>query len=473
MCPHPSARVSRAAVPLTVDWPFDAELLRRHDRPGPRYTSYPTAPHFAAAFGEDRWRAAIRAGNELPAPKPLSLYVHVPYCADPCFYCGCNRVITRDAARASAYLARLRRELAGVAPLFDRHRQVVQLHLGGGTPNFVAPAQLAGLIDAVATGFTLSPSPDRDISIELDPRHIDADGIAVLARAGFNRASLGVQDFDPAVQAAVNRVQEADATLRLIDACRRSGFRSVNVDLIYGLPKQTRAGFARTLAQVLQARPDRLAIYGYAHMPSLFRAQRQIDAADLPDAEQRLVLLGLAVETLCGAGYRYIGMDHFALPDDDLAKAQARGDLHRNFMGYTTHPQTDLVGIGVSAISHIGDTYSQNHRDLPAWESAIDAGRLPLWRGIALDADDRLRADVIQGLMCQGRIDIPAIEQRHDIDFAATFREALRLLEPLRADGIVEVTATGIAATRRGRGLLRAIAQCFDRYLQDARRDAA
>ena len=467
----PSA--SRIFTQVTADWPFDADLLRRHDRPGPRYTSYPTAPQFGAAFDENALRDAIRASNEDPIPRQLSLYVHVPYCASPCFYCGCNRVITRDAGRADAYLTRLQREIEMLAPLFDRDREVVQLHLGGGTPNFIAPSLLAGLVDTIGRNLPLCSAPERDISIELDPRHIDADGIALLAQAGFNRASLGVQDFDRAVQLAVNREQDADATLALIDACRASGFRSVNVDLIYGLPKQTETGFAHTLAQVLEARPDRLAIYGYAHMPTLFRAQRQIDAADLPTAEQRLALLGLAVETLCGAGYRYIGMDHFALPDDDLARAQLRGDLHRNFMGYTTHAQTDLVGVGVSAISHIGETYSQSHRGLPAWEAAIDAGRLPLWRGLALDADDRLRADVIQGLMCQGRVDVREIERQHGIDFADVFREALQLLEPLQADGIVDVTATHIAATRRGRGLLRAIAQCFDRYLQDARRMVA
>lgn len=454
----------------TFDWPFDAELLRRHDRPGPRYTSYPTAPLFNASFDDAAFRSAIRASNEDPIPRQLSLYVHVPYCASPCFYCGCNRVITRDASRADPYLARLQRELEMLAPLFDRDREVVQLHFGGGTPNFIAPQRLAGLVDTIARNFAMSHAPGRDISIELDPRHIDADGIGVLARAGFTRASLGVQDFDPAVQAAVNREQDAAGTLALIAACRTHGFRSVNVDLIYGLPKQTLPGFARTLELVLGARPDRLAIYGYAHMPTLFRAQRQIDVADLPNAEQRLALLGLAVETLCAAGYRYIGMDHFALPNDDLARAQAHGGLHRNFMGYTTHAETDLIGVGVSAISHVGDTYSQSHRDLPGWEAAIDAGRLPLWRGIALDADDRLRADVIQALMCQGQIDIRAIERRHEVDFARTFHDALALLEPLRVDGIVELTATHISATRRGRGLLRAIAQCFDRYLQDARR---
>lgn len=472
LCLPPTARIDRMpTVPArpTRDWPFDADLLRRHDRPGPRYTSYPTAPQFAAGFDAAALRAAIQRSNGDPIPRKLSLYVHVPYCESPCFYCGCNRVITRDGARAGIYATRLQREIELLAPLFDRDRDVVQLHLGGGTPNFLPPWMLAGLVDAIGRNFRISDAATRDISVELDPRHIDAEGIAYLARAGFNRASLGIQDFDPAVQAAVNRVQDPDATLSIIDACRGHGFGSVNVDLIYGLPKQTPAGFARTLERVLAARPDRLAIYGYAHMPTLFRAQRQIDAADLPDAEARLVLLGLAVDTLCAAGYRYIGMDHFALPDDPLAHALDNGTLHRNFMGYTTHAATDLVGFGVSAISHVGDTYSQNPRDLPGWEAAIDAGRLPVWRGIELTADDRLRADVIQRLMCRGVVDVGEIERVHGVRFAEVFADALALLAPLQADGIVDVSPTRISATPRGRGLLRAIAQCFDAYLHKAR----
>lgn len=447
------------------DWRFDPELLRRYDRPGPRYTSYPTAPRFGPDFGEDALRAVARRSNEAPIPRQLSLYVHVPYCRSPCFYCGCNRVISRDAEKGQRYLDRLQREVALVAPLFDRDREVVQLHLGGGTPNFLSPRQLGGLVDTLRRHFCFSHVLDRELSIELDPRFVSAGDVEALAAIGFNRASLGVQDFDPTVQRAVNRVQGIDETLAVLDACRRYGMQSVNVDLIYGLPRQTLEGFARTLEAVVAARPDRLAIYGYAHMPTLFKAQRQIDAGELPGAEARLALLELAVERLGAAGYAYIGMDHFALPEDALARARREGGLHRNFMGYTTHADTDLVGLGVSAISHVGDSFSQNQRDLPAWEAALDAGRLPLWRGLKLDDDDVLRADIIQRLMCRGEIDVREVERRYGICFGSYFSEALAALRPLQDDGLVQCPPGTIRATPRGRALLRTIAMCFDRYL--------
>jgi len=445
--------------------PFDAELLRRYDRPGPRYTSYPTAPQFSGDFGEAEFREMAKLSNGDPIPRRLSLYAHIPFCFSPCFYCGCNRVITRDHSRADAYLARLVREIALVAPLFDRDRDVVQLHLGGGTPNFLSANQLGELMDSLSQHFHFSSAGNRDFSIELDPRCVDANDIEALAFMGFNRASLGVQDFDPAVQQAVNRIQSVEETLAVIDACRRHDFRSVNVDLIYGLPGQNRPGFGRTLDTVLQARPDRLAIYSYAHLPQLFRAQRQIEDALLPSPEDKLGLLQLAIEKLTEAGYRYIGMDHFALPGDELSLAQENGSLQRNFMGYTTHAATDLIGLGVSAISHIGDSYSQNPRDLPSWEAAIDAGRLPVWRGLQLDADDVLRADLIQQLMCQGEIDIAALEERHGIHFDVYFEADLERLRALAGDGLVEIGPGRIRATSRGRLLLRIIAACFDRYL--------
>ncbi|MBS0192824.1 MAG: oxygen-independent coproporphyrinogen III oxidase [Proteobacteria bacterium] len=447
--------------------PFDAALLRKYDRPGPRYTSYPTAPNFAPGFGEDELRENARRSNGDPIPSPLSLYVHVPFCFSPCFYCGCNRVITRDRTRASAYMTRLVREIALVAPLFDRDREAMQLHLGGGTPNFLDAGQIEELIECMTSHFRLGRAADRDVSIELDPRCVGPGDIAALARIGFNRASLGVQDFDPAVQRAVNRIQSVDDTLAVVEACRAHGFRSVNIDLIYGLPGQGMEGFGRTLDIVVAARPDRLAIYSYAHMPDLFRAQRQIDASQLPDPETKLGLLRLAIEKLAEAGYRYIGMDHFALPGDDLALAQEGGGLHRNFMGYTTHADSDLVGFGVSAISHVGDCYSQNHRDLPAWESAVDGGRIPVWRGVRMDADDVVRADAIQQLMCAGSIDVAGLETRHGIEFRNYFAGALERLAALAADGLVEVDPTFIRATSRGRLLLRIIAACFDRYLHD------
>lgn len=444
---------------------FNADLLRRYDRPGPRYTSYPTAPQFSSSFGEAQLRAAAFASNGDPIPRPLSLYVHVPFCASPCFYCGCNRIITRDTARAASYLTRLYREIDLTAPSFDRDREVIQLHFGGGTPNFLSPVQLRDTVDHLRSRFRFSARPDRDVSIELDPRHITPEEVAELAAIGFDRASLGVQDFDPAVQAAVNRVQGVQQTRDIVDACRGSGFRSVNIDLIYGLPKQHTTSFACTLDRVIEMRPDRVAVYSYAHLPALFKAQKQIEAADLPTPEAKLGLLEAAIEKLTAAGYVYIGMDHFALPDDELAKAQARGDLHRNFMGYTTHASSDLIGLGPSAISHIGDSFSQNPRDLIGWAGPIDAGHLPVFRGMLLSEDDHLRAEVIQRLMCQGEVPIAVIERRYGIEFSTYFDDALQRLEPLIADGLVAIGDGRIKVSTHGRLLLRNIAMCFDHYL--------
>ena len=444
--------------------PFDRELLRRYDRPGPRYTSYPTAPQFQPSFGAAQLREHIRLSNA--GARALSIYAHMPFCLSPCFYCGCNRLITREPARGERYLERLLAEVALLGPLFDHGREALQVHLGGGTPNFFTPAQIGRLLDALARQFHLSSRAERDFSIELDPRTVRAGDIAALAGLGFNRASLGVQDFDPQVQRAVNRIQTVEQTLAVIEACRASGMRSVNVDLIYGLPLQTPEGFGETLGTIIGVRPDRLAVYGYAHLPELFKPQRQLDATFLPHPETRIRLLQLAIERLSAAGYRYIGMDHFALPSDDLARSQQAGGLHRNFMGYTTHADCDLLGLGVSAISHIGASFSQNHRDLPAWEAAIDASKLAVLRGLTLDEDDRLRAEVIQRLMCQGRIDIPAVESRYGVEFSRYFAEALHKLTPLAADGLVRLGPAAIEATPRGQLLLRLIAMCFDRYLQ-------
>jgi len=447
---------------------FDAELLRRYDQPGPRYTSYPTAPAFASEFGAAQLREQARRTNQELIPRALSIYVHVPFCFSPCFYCGCNRIITRDTSRSAPYLSRLAREIELIAPWFDRDREVVQVHLGGGTPNFLRPEQIFDLMESLRANFHLSGNAKRDFSIELDPRFLREGDIASYAALGFSRASLGVQDFDPVVQRAVNREQSVEQTLAAISACRDSGFRSVNVDLIYGLPKQTLEGFGRSLDTVTQARPDRIAIYGYAHMPQIFKAQTQIDEADLPDPAGKLALLQLAIDRLTRAGYRHIGMDHFALADDDLSRAQDSGTLHRNFMGYTTHADCDLIGLGVSAISHIGDSFSQNPRELPAWEIAVDRGQPPVWRGLALSFDDRVRADVIQQLMCNASVDIAAIENRYDIDFWDYFATGLARLEQLADDGLVELGQQRVAATSRGRLLLRIIAMCFDNYLNAA-----
>ncbi len=451
--------MNRLAAPC-----FDPDLLARHDRPGPRYTSYPTAPQFSEVFGAADLRRAIEQSNEDPLPRALSLYVHVPFCHSPCFYCGCNRVISRDAGRAAAYRRRVEREIDALAPAFAEDRSVVQLHFGGGTPNSLPNEELAALVGHLRTRFRFSTDERVDLSIEIDPRTLAPEAVAGLHAIGFNRLSLGVQDLDPVVQVAVNRVQPIELTRDIMLAARSSGLRSINIDLIYGLPKQSLAGFEATLDQVIELRPDRIAVYSYAHMPAMFKAQKKIAATDLPSPAEKIALLGLAVERLQQAGYAYIGMDHFALPFDELANAQRHGDLHRNFMGYTTHAETDLVGFGVSAISRVGNAYAQNPRDLPSWEAKVDAGQWAVWRGLTLVEDDVVRGDLIQSLMCQGEVDVIGLGRRHGVDTSALLVDALPRLAPLEADGLVKRDGETLRITARGRLLARVVAACFDRY---------
>lgn len=447
---------------------FDPALIARYDVAGPRYTSYPTAPQFTADFGEMALRAAIRASNEEPIPRPLSLYVHVPFCMSPCFYCGCNRVITRDVGQADRYLERLYREIELIAPLFDRDRPVRQLHFGGGTPNFLDAVRMRELMESLARHFSFSHDTNREYGIEIDPRYADGKYVGALGELGFNRISVGIQDFDPAVQQAVNRIQSFEQTREVIDAARAAHFRSISVDLIYGLPLQTLDGFSRTLDQIVTLGPDRVAVYGYAHMPEMFKAQRQIDAAELPDAATRLALFGCALEKLSAAGYVYIGMDHFARFDDELARAQRAGTLQRNFQGYSTHGDCDIVGLGVSAIGRIGDSYSQNARDLIGYYAALDAGHLPVARGLQLDEDDLIRRELIGQLMCHGVLDKRAFGARHRLLFDEYFLRERKHLAPLLADGLIVEDARVLRVTSRGRLLLRIIAMCFDAYRGDA-----
>ena len=445
---------------------FDGDLVARYAITGPRYTSYPTALQFQPGFGEETLRGIARASNEDPIPRALSVYVHVPFCLSPCFYCGCTRIITRDRARADVYLEHLLREIEMTAPLFDTDRRVLQLHLGGGTPNFLDTRQMTRLLDALRNGFLLSDDAEREFGIEVDPRYADAGMIRDLAGLGFNRISLGIQDFDPDVQVAVNRVQSIEQTRGVIEAARESGFRSISVDLIHGLPKQTPERFARTLEEVIALRPDRVATYAYAHMPERFRAQRRIDTLELPDAPTRLALIGLSVEMLVDAGYRYIGLDHFALPGDDLSHAQRVGTMQRNFQGYSTHGDCDLIGLGMSSIGHIGRSFHQNARDLPTYYAAISSGCLPVQKGMLLDEDDVVRADAIARIMCDGMLDTQGFGAQHGIDFATYFAGELRRLRELEADGLVTLSDRRIDVTARGRFLLRIIAMCFDAYLK-------
>jgi oxygen-independent coproporphyrinogen-3 oxidase len=444
---------------------FDPALVARYDVAGPRYTSYPTAPQFHAGFDERALRAAIRASNEEPIPRPLSLYVHVPFCVSPCFYCGCNRIITRDVGKADRYLERLYREIELVAKLFDRDRQVTQLHFGGGTPNFLDLARMQELMDVLARHFSFGHARGREFGIEIDPRFADAGYVRGLGELGFNRISVGIQDFDPAVQQAVNRIQSVAQTREVLEAARAGGFRSASVDLIYGLPRQTVAGFGRTLDEVVALAPDRVAVYAYAHLPEMFKAQRQIRAGELPDPATRLALIGRALARLGEAGYAYVGMDHFARADDELVAAQRAGTLQRNFQGYSTHGECDIVGLGVSAIGRIGDSYSQSARDLTGYYAALDNGRLPVARGLSLDADDRVRREAIGQLMCHGELDMPAFGEQHQLVFAEYFAAELERLRALAGDGLVTLDARRIRVTPRGRLLLRIVAMCFDAYL--------
>jgi oxygen-independent coproporphyrinogen-3 oxidase len=442
---------------------FDPQLIARYDVAGPRYTSYPTAPQFHDGFGEAALRRAAHDSNERGGP--LSIYVHVPFCFSPCFYCGCNRVITRDARKATQYLDYLEKELALLGPLFERGREVRQLHLGGGTPSFLDIDHMQRLFEMLARHFDMQQSKGREWGIEIDPRDVDAAYIRQLGRLGFNRISVGIQDFDAAVQKAVNRVQSVAQTAEVLNAARDSGFTSASVDLIYGLPRQTLDGFDRTLDEVIALSPDRLAIYGYAHLPHLFKAQQRIDDGDLPDAATRLALLGQAWEKLGAAGYVYIGMDHFARADDELARAQHAGTLQRNFQGYSTHGDCDIVGLGVSAIGRIADSYSQNARDLVSYYEALDAGELPVKKGIELTRDDLVRRQLIGELMCHGTLNMRAFGETRGLRFETYFAQDLDRLQPLVEDGLVARHGDDIQVTPRGRPLLRNIAMCFDAYL--------
>lgn len=444
---------------------FDPDLLRKYDVRGPRYTSYPTAPQFSDALGEAAWRTlAERAGA---GEAPLSLYVHIPFCRTVCFYCGCNKVITANYRRADDYLGRLEREMAMQAQWFGR-REVTQLHFGGGTPTYLDEADLARVMDDLRRHFRLSESPSREFSIEIDPRTVSPSKIRLLGELGFNRMSLGVQDFDPDVQRAVNRIQSVEQTRDAIEAGRAAGFRSTNVDLIYGLPRQSVASFERTLDVVVGLGQERLAVYSYAHLPDMFKVQRQIRAEDLPGPDLKLALLELTIDRLTEAGYVYIGMDHFALPDDELAAAQREGTLQRNFQGYSTQAELDLVALGVSGISLVNGAYAQNARQLDRYAERIDADRLAVEKGVHLTAEDRLRRDLIQQLMCQGRIDFASLEGRHGIGFASHFAGELERLAPMAADGLLDLGPSGLTVSPRGRLLLRNIAMVFDAYLQPA-----
>jgi oxygen-independent coproporphyrinogen-3 oxidase len=445
---------------------FDAGLIRRFDRQGPRYTSYPTADRFVTTFDAETYRACCARRNAAGPERGLALYVHLPFCRDVCFYCACNKIVTRDNARTVRYLDYLMREIELQGALFSEDSRVGEMHWGGGTPTYYDAGVLQALWNKLAARFQLAS--DGEYSIEVDPRSAGADSIAALRAIGFNRVSFGVQDFDPDVQRAVNRIQSEERILEVMAAARRAGFSSINVDLMYGLPKQTLASFDRTLARVIALRPDRIALYNYAHLPELFKPQKRIAAADLPAPETRLELLALAIELLGAAGYEYIGMDHFALPDDALAVAQRQGRLRRGFQGYTASVERDLVGLGVSAIGSIGASYSQNFRALDDYYLRLDRGELPVMRGIALTPDDLLRRAVIHELMCHFAVSKQAMSVAYLVDFDSYFASELEEVREFEKVGLVRLEPGWVSVTPKGRFLVRRICMIFDRYLAGA-----
>ena len=454
------------AIP-TTGVAFDPDLIRKYDCFGPRYTSYPTADRFAD-FGAERLAEAIR--NRPAASAALSLYVHIPFCNTICYYCACNKIVTKDHGRSAKYIRYLGKEVALLSALVGPQAPLKQLHWGGGTPTFLSAEEMSRLMEVLHEHFAFDP--DAEQSIEIDPRKVTAEGVELLARLGFNRMSLGVQDFDPEVQTAVNRIQSEAETRVVLDAARANGFSSINVDLIYGLPRQTVPGFCRTLDRVIEASPDRVALYNYAHVPHLFKPQRRINEAELPTPDTKLSLLDLGIERLTGAGYVYIGMDHFAKPDDELAVAQRQGKLHRNFQGYSTHADCDLIAIGISSIGKMGATYSQNVRTLDDYYARLDADTLPCFRGWQLSDDDLLRREVIQALMCHFSVDFERIRAGHGIAFPEYFAHEIEELAPLADDGLVDIAPDAITVTRRGRLLVRSVAMVFDRYLREQREQA-
>ena len=451
---------------------IDPALLRRYDVPGPRYTSYPTAPNFHAFTPADHISAVQRSNAATPGA-PLSLYVHAPFCANPCFYCGCTRVITRDPALIAHYLHALLREIELQGALLDRRRPVEQLHFGGGTPTYFSDEQLRTVFEQIERCFGFAAAERREFSIEIDPRTVDTARLAQLVDLGINRISLGVQDFDPVVQAAVNRLQAPELTEALVRCGRHLGLRSISFDLIYGLPRQTVDGFGQTLDRVIAAQPDRIAIYGYAHLPSMFKAQRQIRTTELPDAETRLHLLQLAINKLVAVGYVHIGMDHFARPDDELVLAQEQNRLQRNFQGYSTRAGLDLVGVGMSSISRIGGAYSQNARGLGDYQAAIEAGTLATTRGLVLTQEDQLRAAVIERILCGRDVRYAALCSRFGVDVRRHLRPALAQLEQAAGDGLVELLPDRLRITPRGRYFLRVIAMPFDAYLSPSQSEGS
>lgn len=443
---------------------WDQSVIERYDLSGPRYTSYPTAPQFRESFAETEWLNAVSRSNR--SQRPLSLYFHIPFCDTLCFYCACNKIVTNNKSRSMPYLERMEREMAMKTEFFDSSRPVTQLHWGGGTPTYLSDAEMTWLMEATRKHFKLLDDDTGEYSVEIHPGRVSAETMGHLRQLGFNRVSMGVQDFNPEVQEAVNRYNSVEQVRDLTHALREQGYRSISMDLIYGLPKQTITTVAETLEQVIELSPDRLSLFNYAHMPHLFKSQRLIREADLPAPEEKLAILHMAIERLQAAGYVYIGMDHFAKPEDSLVQAQRSGQLQRNFQGYSTHGDCDLVSMGVSSISAFGDTYVQNAKQLDQYQSSLDEGKLPWVKGFTLSAEDKLRQYLINQLICHFRLDFAEVRRHFGIDVPERFSGELAQLEPMVEDGLLSIDANGIRVHNAGRLLIRRICMVFDEYLQ-------
>ncbi|MCB1688379.1 MAG: oxygen-independent coproporphyrinogen III oxidase [Halioglobus sp.] len=448
----------------TPEFLADCALATKYSCQGPRYTSYPTAPQFREDFPRDEYYNWLRQSEDKKTA-PLSLYIHLPFCHDICYYCGCNKVVTREKHAARDYLRRLGKEVARQAELVGGSRPVTQMHWGGGTPNYLDSAEITELMHMLASHFRLLDRGYREYSIEVDPRVTDSDTIALLKGLGFNRISLGIQDFDPLVQKAINRIQPYQQVAPLVESIRINDFRSLSFDLIYGLPHQDRHTIEDTLRKVIGLKPDRIACYNYAHMPGRFSSQRAIDRLTLPDPQEKLLLQYIISKRLQEAGYRHIGMDHYVLPDDELAVAQQEGRLQRNFQGYSLDMAEDLLGLGVSAISQLGDFYIQNDRDLASYYALIDGGKPAAHRGCKISREDKLRRYIIMNLICDLRLDITEFNRRFGIDFHARFHREIDMMHSMEADGLLQVGAEDIQVNERGRPFLRNICMLFDAYL--------
>jgi oxygen-independent coproporphyrinogen-3 oxidase len=444
---------------------FDAAIISKLSQSGPRYTSYPTADRFQGDFGYGQFLEAVAGLRMRRSRRPLSLYIHIPFCDTVCYYCGCNKIVTKDHSKAAIYLGYLKQEIDMQGRLFDGMGQIEQLHFGGGTPTYLSDKQMGDLMAHLHANFDFADDAHGEYSIEIDPRTVSVERVHSLRAQGFNRISLGVQDFDPEVQKAVNRIQPEAETRAVMDAARDAGYRSISIDLIYGLPKQTMASMTQTLDKVIAASPDRIALYNYAHLPHIFKPQRRIADADMPTPAVKLELLAMCIQRLCDAGYIYIGMDHFAKPEDELAVAQRQGRLQRNFQGYSTRAESELISCGVSAISAVGATYSQNEKTLDAYYAKLDDGVLPITRGIKMDNDDLLRRIVIGKLMCNFELSLSSIEQGFPIKFRQYFAAELEKLKAFEDDGLLTVDDEWISVTPKGRLLIRNICMVFDRYL--------